>query len=91
MGKIISKKAVSFICLLDAIELMLMEEGDLLGKGGNGLDTAVCCIILLRLLDREYAPNSAARTVFWPTSSYSLVLCRKLVCCSFDYGERDQY
>jgi hypothetical protein len=54
MGKIISKKAVSlaFICLLDATELMLMEEGDLFGKGGNGLDAAGCCIILLRLLDR---------------------------------------
>lgn len=65
IGKIISKNAVSFvfICLLDTTELMLMEEGDLLGKGGSGLDTAGCCIALLRLLDRGYAPISVARTV----------------------------
>lgn len=43
MGKIISKNAVSLCCCLDeATVLMLREEGDLLGSGGNGLDTTGC-------------------------------------------------
>jgi len=54
MGKIISKNAVSFACcccLDEATVLMLRVEGDLLGSGGNGLETTGCWIMLLLLLD----------------------------------------